>query len=660
MKISNILCYIVLALMITSCVTSKPDCTYISDADYNQRITISNPHYRKKTNAIGITFNIATTAAGAYAGYENLPLIKYRNGDNFESYKPANAVIGAAVGFSLGYLLNHWAGNNKKVDQNDPNKWIKKANKEFRLLKKDNNSIVVIHKNIEPRFQVKNFTDFIDFETLFPNSKRKEEIIAECAGIGMSRNELKFIIDENPKSDKTLALKKEYIIISDNLDDLFAADKLFPEAKIDIEEYSVNHVKNIKNLKDFNNRFPDSKHTNKLTDKIMSVSSFKEIEQFLSEYENFPNINSAKFWCIKKAPSITVMKAKYEKYENTLPESNFHECAYKLIGIDNEKAIEFSKNITRSKFKKEMETGEIYIGELKNNKREGFGFLIEDDKVSYRGEWKNDLKNGFGIKFFDDNSFYKGNFVDDYYNGFGEYKNEWTKEHYIGSFKNDRFNGDGTLTFETTKTGVSCTVKGKFIDNKIEGQGRADFSNGEWYEGEFSNGWPHGNGTFRFKDGLRLTGRYNKGNRIGKHTYRKFVLFGLVDTERGEVDYGDGTQDPTIIETFNINKKSRNEESSESKSCIKKFEEAEDWDELKFKFSGYDYKVFASNMVYRIECEYKKGYFVMLAQDTEAKGFWDSNWKKGWYFYEHGFLFDSKSGPFKTLSEAKKKTCDCN
>lgn len=651
-----------LAAILESCVTRKPDCSYVSDADYNQRVIISNPHYRKKTNVIGIAFNIGTTVAGAYSGYEFLPLVKYKKGETLQNFKPANAAIGAVVGFSVGYLLNNLAGNNKKLDLDDPNRWLRKSNNEFRLLSNNFSSMTVINKNIEPNFLIRSFNDYSDFITLFPNSNRKEEIIAECSGKEMSRNDLKYIIDQNPNSENTKPLKKEYILKAQNLEDLFISDKLYPETVQNLEEYSINYVKSIKNLKDFHSRFPRSKNTYNLTDKIMTNSSFYEIEQFLSDYDYFPNIRSAKIWCIKKAPSISKIKSKFEKYDDVLSEGKFQELAYNLIGKSTENAIEFSKIISNSKYKKDMGDGEIYIGMLSNEKREGYGFLLKNDKVLYKGDWKNDLKNGYGEEYFDDVFYYKGNFVNNYYEGHGEYKNEKTKENYIGSFKDGVFNGNGALTFETTDIGVTATVKGNFIDGRIEGQGRADYSDSRWYEGGFSNGLPHGIGTFRTKDGYRITGKYEYGNRVGKHTYKSFILFGLVDTERGEIDYGNGDKDPTIKETFNINKKSSDDNSgnSEQKSCIKKFEEAENWDELTFKFSGYDYKVFASNMVYKIKCEDHKGYIVMLDHNTRANSFWDSNWEKGWYYYEYNLFGDHKSGPFKTLNEAKKKSCNCN
>ena len=44
--------------------------------------------------------------------------------------------------------------------------------------------------------------------------------------------------------------------------------------------------------------------------------------------------------------------------------------------------------------------GDIYEGELKDDKRNGFGINIYNDGRRYEGEWKNDKINGKGFKIF--------------------------------------------------------------------------------------------------------------------------------------------------------------------------------------------------------------------------------------------------------------------
>ena len=43
-----------------------------------------------------------------------------------------------------------------------------------------------------------------------------------------------------------------------------------------------------------------------------------------------------------------------------------------------------------------------YIGELKNNKREGKGIMYYNDGDRYEGGWKNDKKEGKGIMYYND------------------------------------------------------------------------------------------------------------------------------------------------------------------------------------------------------------------------------------------------------------------
>jgi hypothetical protein len=41
-------------------------------------------------------------------------------------------------------------------------------------------------------------------------------------------------------------------------------------------------------------------------------------------------------------------------------------------------------------------TGQQYIGDWKNNKKEGYGIKIYDSKDKYEGYWKNDMRHGKG------------------------------------------------------------------------------------------------------------------------------------------------------------------------------------------------------------------------------------------------------------------------
>jgi hypothetical protein len=50
--------------------------------------------------------------------------------------------------------------------------------------------------------------------------------------------------------------------------------------------------------------------------------------------------------------------------------------------------------------------GEKYEGEIKNNKRSGYGINYYPNGNKYEGWWENDLKHGTGTFFFNDGSLY--------------------------------------------------------------------------------------------------------------------------------------------------------------------------------------------------------------------------------------------------------------
>ncbi len=97
-----------------------------------------------------------------------------------------------------------------------------------------------------------------------------------------------------------------------------------------------------------------------------------------------------------------------------------------------------------------MKTGYVYEGEFEEDKKSGFGVLsapikpldkkpgnsLSDDKSKktllkeplppnqlrkvYMGEWKNNVRNGYGTCYFEDGSVYEGEWIDDMREGWGK------------------------------------------------------------------------------------------------------------------------------------------------------------------------------------------------------------------------------------------------
>lgn len=112
------------------------------------------------------------------------------------------------------------------------------------------------------------------------------------------------------------------------------------------------------------------------------------------------------------------------------------------------------------------------------------------------------------------------------------------------------------------------------------------------------------------------------------------------------------------------NTSSSSSDNSSSSTCVKELKELtmEDVGAVTFMFSGREYRPSGGHL-YGFKCQNnsKKGYFIYLTYDTTRESWYDDNWEKGWYFYDNSNPFKSyKEGPFKSLEEVKKETCDCN
>ena len=111
-----------------------------------------------------------------------------------------------------------------------------------------------------------------------------------------------------------------------------------------------------------------------------------------------------------------------------------------------------------------------YVGQWKNGKREGYGKFFYSNGNIYEGYWRNNKKEGFGILYFQDRSKYIGNFKDDIM------IDNLPKEQFNSLFKkNDNNNNDmnkirpsvNTLEF---KNSISKKISGNINNAKFEPQ----------------------------------------------------------------------------------------------------------------------------------------------------------------------------------------------
>jgi hypothetical protein len=166
-------------ILTASCVSKKPAAKYVSNPDYNERIEVEKPYYKKRANGFGITVAVVLPAGGAVAGYFATP-VRTQDGDQLKKSRAGGMVAGALVGAGIAYFTGRIAGYGKTVEVKDVNEWIRKANPEYKMLRQDNtNKFVLIHPSVESKFIVKNMNDVYDFKFLFPESSYTEDVVKQ-------------------------------------------------------------------------------------------------------------------------------------------------------------------------------------------------------------------------------------------------------------------------------------------------------------------------------------------------------------------------------------------------------------------------------------------------------------------------------------------------
>ena len=139
--------------------------------------------------------------------------------------------------------------------------------------------------------------------------------------------------------------------------------------------------------------------------------------------------------------------------------------------------------------------GEIYEGDFNDGIREGNGTYRYLNGNVYSGKWKDNRKHGIGKMTYDER---------------GEYNGFWEngRRHGEGIFKypnGDTFSGwwrfgvkEGAATYYFAETGMKMI--GDWQESKIT-HGKWVYPNGMYYEGEFKDNKPNGEGQWHFPNG---------------------------------------------------------------------------------------------------------------------------------------------------------------
>ncbi|KAJ3383226.1 hypothetical protein HDU92_004297 [Lobulomyces angularis] len=178
-----------------------------------------------------------------------------------------------------------------------------------------------------------------------------------------------------------------------------------------------------------------------------------------------------------------------------------------------------------------MMNGDIYLGQWKNNLKDGDGTYYYKNGRIYEGEWKENKRNGYGtysVAIDDELENNKNSFNDgenkliptleelsflklsknEKKNKKNELKNDVPvssklRKVYAGDWKDDQRFGHGVYFYKD-----GTVYEGEWEKNMREGWGRISYADGSKYEGEWHKEMRHGQGILLLPNGDRYEGMW--------------------------------------------------------------------------------------------------------------------------------------------------------
>ena len=151
------------------------------------------------------------------------------------------------------------------------------------------------------------------------------------------------------------------------------------------------------------------------------------------------------------------------------------------------------------------EKEQIYKGDFVDGVRHGYGKEIRKTS-KYEGQFYFDKKCGNGKIELNTGDIYKGEFKNNKINGYGHYIWKNNNHQYIGYFLDGKFHGKGYY-----KWGNNQYFKGMYINGVKEGKGEIGFNDGKKCFINFVNGKPCGKGTLIDKNNHIIEAEFENG-----------------------------------------------------------------------------------------------------------------------------------------------------
>ena len=179
------------------------------------------------------------------------------------------------------------------------------------------------------------------------------------------------------------------------------------------------------------------KENNKNNKNNIIINDNDELINILNNYNNLFDFYS----------ELSIDKYNYSYIESYITENNIND-----IGI-----IKFQNNSS-------------YIGEIKNNMRDGIGIFKWSDGSKYEGEFVKDRMEGWGQIYFYDGKIFKGQILDGVPHGYGEFI--WNNENrYVGNYINGQKEGFGIYIMISESLKEHLSYFGFWKNGKQDGYG---------------------------------------------------------------------------------------------------------------------------------------------------------------------------------------------
>lgn len=164
-------------------------------------------------------------------------------------------------------------------------------------------------------------------------------------------------------------------------------------------------------------------------------------------------------------------------------------------------------------FKQGMPRETVYVGQLRDGKRDGQGVLVLNDGFRYEGGYRDDEWHGQGTATWANGNRYEGEWRNNKAHGQGTFA--WANgDRYEGEYRDGKKHGQGVFT-----GAAGARFQGEYRDDKAHGLGVFTWANGDRFEGEFRDYMRHGHGVFTWAEGNRYEGKYRHDKPHGRGGY---------------------------------------------------------------------------------------------------------------------------------------------